>query len=510
MDDGAARLRFEVADTGIGIAPAARERIFERFTQADDTIIDRYGGTGLGLAITRQLVEMQGGTIGVDSEPGAGSTFWFEIDFPRARNGEAEAPAPAMEAVLLAAGDAALAAELTPLLAARAASIRHAESIAAAADGLRALRAEGVIRPVVLLDERLLRDAPAEALDRLQEGRCAERARIVLLSEAPEPLHPPASLPLVTTTICRRAVPQMLDAALRVAMLGVPSSEAEESGASRPSGRRLSVLVAEDNRTNQRVIAKILERAGHAVRVVDNGEQALEALLDDSFDIVLMDLNMPVMNGIEATKLFRFASVGRMRVPVLGLTADATPEARRRCEEAGMDGCATKPIEPARLLALIEEAVPDSGRQPMPAPQPGEGITELASHPRFRPAPNPAVELRALKDLEALGGADFVAGVVEEFIRDGAEVLEALTIAVEAADGQAFRDQAHALRSGAANIGAKGIYEMCLAWRQIDAAELARDGHAHLRRLSAEFERVRHTLLAYAAEAGGRPSSRGL
>ena len=126
-------------------------------------------------------------------------------------------------------------------------------------------------------------------------------------------------------------------------------------------GAGLVVLVADDNRTNRKVIAKILERAGHDVHLVDNGERALDALNERAIDVALMDVNMPVMNGIEATKLYRFASLGRKRVPIIALTADASPEMRRRCEDAGMDSCVTKPIEPARLLGIIDATVGGSG-----------------------------------------------------------------------------------------------------------------------------------------------------
>ena len=129
-----------------------------------------------------------------------------------------------------------------------------------------------------------------------------------------------------------------------------------------PAERSLSILVAEDKRTNQIVIAKILDRAGHRVTLVDNGEAALDMLEMQEFDLVLMDVNMPVMNGIEATKLYRFAALGRPHVPVVALTADATEEVARRCEEAGMDACITKPIEPNRLLEIIATLVPDEGK----------------------------------------------------------------------------------------------------------------------------------------------------
>jgi CheY-like chemotaxis protein len=141
--------------------------------------------------------------------------------------------------------------------------------------------------------------------------------------------------------------------AIRRAMRAANSKPADVEQVFVPAARSLSVLVAEDNWTNQMVIERILQRVGHRVALVDNGEAALEALEKNDFDVVLMDVNLPIMNAIEATKLYRFASIGQKRVPVVALTADATSDAWTRCQEAGMDGYATKPIEPARLLEII-------------------------------------------------------------------------------------------------------------------------------------------------------------
>src|SRR5262249_25498700 len=153
---------------------------------------------------------------------------------------------------------------------------------------------------------------------------------------------------------------------------------------------------------NQMVIAKILERAGHAVQLADNGEAALDALEQRAFDIVLMDINMPVMNGIEATKLYRFTALGRDHVPIVALTADATADARTRCEAAGRDACLTKPIEPARLLAMIDQLVP-GGEGAASA----EAVANIAEHPKFHGG-SLCVDPEKLKDLETIGGRDFI------------------------------------------------------------------------------------------------------
>jgi two-component system sensor histidine kinase RpfC len=212
------------------------------------------------------------------------------------------------------------------------------------------------------------------------------------------------------------------------------------------------------------------------------------------FDLVLMDVNMPVMNGIEATKLYRFAALGRPHVPVVALTADATEEVARRCEEAGMDACITKPIEPNRLLEIIATLVPNEGKPAQDAPSSAEIASYPTARPRLRAATTSAVDVQTLNALEELGGKDFVDELAAQFIKDGSEVLDFLAEAAASGDLAAFREQLHALRSAAANIGARGIYEMCLGWRHIAPEDFAIRGEAHLKKLNEEFERVRMAL----------------
>ena len=214
-----------------------------------------------------------------------------------------------------------------------------------------------------------------------------------------------------------------------------------------------------------------------------DGEAALDLLNEREFDLVLMDVNMPVMNGIEATKLYRFASLGRPRVPIVALTADATEEIARRCEEAGMDACVTKPVEPHRLIEVIATLVQDAGKNL----QFSANASEAAGHISAAAA---AVDSYTLNALERLGGKEFVDELVAQFLDDAADMLRTLAAVVASGDVQAFREQLHALRSAAANIGARAIYEMCLDWRQIASEELASQGEMRLNRLREEFERV--------------------
>jgi two-component system sensor histidine kinase RpfC len=210
-----------------------------------------------------------------------------------------------------------------------------------------------------------------------------------------------------------------------------------------------------------------------------------------------MDVNMPVMNGIEATKLYRFAELGRKRVPILALTADATPAAAASCREAGMDGCITKPVEPARLLAIITDLVVGQGDSPAAAAPTSERVSDIASHPRFRSASVPVLDETALADLEALGGEEFVGELIDEFVIDAQQLVGELIQAAREGDVQRFRNQAHALRSAAANVGAKSLFELCLSSRNIQRHELHEQSDALVARLGGELSRVRGALLAY-------------
>jgi two-component system sensor histidine kinase RpfC len=495
------RVRFEVSDTGVGIAEDAVGRIFNSFTQADETIIDRFGGTGLGLAICRRLVELLGGEIGVNSTLGVGSTFWFTLDLDIQAADERETNFAEARIILLSARR-----EIADRIAAIAAPWKADIQVAAtAAQAINMLRAtpDGSPRTLILHKEGLVADVDALASALLSLDPSG-KLPLILIDDAHATGLPDVAVRQHFTTVLSPTVEeQELLAALRIACgprtsALVPAVSRGSNGLGVRSGRTLNILIADDNRTNQRVLSKILERAGHRTEVVGNGEEALDALEHRNFDLVLMDVNMPVMNGLEATKLYRFTALGLPHLPIIALTADITPEVAQRCTEAGMDACITKPVEPTRLLEIVDamvpnkvsvEAVPETVRQP---------VTDITSHPRFRPATAlPAIDPRVLGELESLGGKAFLADLIKEFVNDAGVLVRQVAEAAEAVDVRMFRDQAHALRSGAANIGAKGLYDLCLQWRQISEAELQLDGRRHAERLSAELDRVRHALLQH-------------
>jgi two-component system sensor histidine kinase RpfC len=261
----------------------------------------------------------------------------------------------------------------------------------------------------------------------------------------------------------------------------------------------LCILVAEDNATSGKLIVKILERRGHHVQLVDHGEAALEALRNTIFDIALFDIDMPGLDGIETMS----ERLSRPNLPLVALVADATV-VKASSEAAGIDTIVAKPIDPARLIEVVEsyrKKLFSSGGDILHSRK-AEPIANRSSNDENRPKDTrtteaPAIDQGVLDDLEKLGGKTFVDEVVSQFIADAAIILEGLSEAATQRDIEGFRDLAHALRSCAANVGAREIYEKCLSWRAIEAEELARTGEEYVKQLKSGFDDTRHFLDGY-------------
>lgn len=463
-------LTVEVADTGIGIDPAAHSKIFERFTQADGSIMDRFGGTGLGLAIVRQLVRAMGGDISVSSNLGQGSVFAFHLPVEVAETNK-EASHNLKSVILFSQRH-----QDNPALS----TVYATSSIDGAKTRVAALQAEGIARPVILIDSALTEPLAREAGEALAVCGDADEPALVLINAektltSEEKEYFLSSLRNVDT----RALEQL-------AVFSGTSSIVVDS--SDKPGRSFRILIADDNKTNQMVVAKTLESGGHSFEIVENGEDAVDRMLQGSFDLVLMDVNMPVMNGIDATKFYLFASLGGPQIPVVGFTADATGEARERCLEAGMVECLTKPIEPKRLLEEIDRLL--EGKETVAE------VKVASGHVADDTDEQPVIDESTTEALAKLGGEDFVDALLGQFIDDSASAMKALAHAVADEDVGEFRNSAHALRSAAANVGAMRIYQMCLDWREIADRDLSQNGEFRLHELNTELERFRDELNA--------------
>ena len=297
------------------------------------------------------------------------------------------------------------------------------------------------------------------------------------------------------TIVAPDAPDERLQAALRIAARS-PLAPSLSDQAVWIRARPLHVLIADDNAVNTRVLDLVLRRAGHTTIIVQDGEQALDAMSGDDFDVVLMDLNMPVMTGIEAAKLYRFGAIGRPHLPIVGLTADVTNEVQRRCLDAGMDRCLLKPIEPGTLLDALDALTGGAETPSAAARRPATAITDIVKHPRFRHGVAPAVDMATLAQLRDLGGEDFLESLICDFLADAGRLRTSLARATQSGDMAAVAAQAHALYSASGNMGAEPMRQICRALQGLSRVEMAGEGQHMLDALDAELARVTDALEA--------------
>jgi two-component system sensor histidine kinase RpfC len=497
LPNGDIELILSVTDTGIGIAAEAQEHIFDSFRQADNSIIDRFGGTGLGLAICKQVAELMGGRIGVESAPGQGSRFWFTARVEDASDEQPPLTADSRQLILFSSD-----ADLVDNCRATLAPIGISVSSATSFDAVRNLasNAPSGTANAIMVDERELK-RQAVRLETLREA-LDHGVTPIFLRRAPAPVEPDRAVERAfITTIASDLDFDELATALRIATAASPTPLApapvqQIEVAERP----LRVLIADDNVMNQKVFGMILTRAGHQIETAGDGEAALDIMKEHAVDVVLMDVNMPALNGIETTKLYRFASLGRRHIPIIGVTADASPQTAERCIEAGMDACISKPVDAPAMLRLIDGLTREAA-QPLKADavfDPKGVVTPLFPDKR---AETVAIDWSKLADLKELGGDEFVIDLLNEYVSDAENLLRAIADSVATSDVQGFRDGTHALRSSGANIGAETVARLCLHFQRIGREEFAARGAQHVETLRHELERVRQAL----AERQSRP-----
>ncbi len=466
---GPVRLEFAVRDTGIGIPQDRMGRLFTSFSQVDASTTRRYGGTGLGLAISKRLVELMGGTIRVESEEGEGSTFWISLAAERAELPERRAADDALTQLLakrvLVVDDNATNREIVT---------RHAR-----AWGMEPVAVESGVAALALIDggERFdvgVLDMMMPRMDGVELAREIRRRR------------PGRELPLLLLTSLGRlpndVVGDDFDAQLAkplrasqlynaLARLLAADDDGVESTVEpdRPGmeGSSLRILLAEDNTVNQKVALRLLERLGYSADVATNGLEAIDALERRSYDVVLMDVQMPELDGLDASRRIceRWPET---RPRIIAMTANALPEDREACFAAGMDDYVAKPIR-AEVLAEALKRVRPLSRVVIP-PNNADRLVDGA----------------ALESLREVGGDEFLAEVIDTFLADLPTLLATLRRGVQERDAAEVRRAAHTLKSNGATLGASDFAEACSALEQQAKDGRLDDAAALVDRIEAE------------------------
>jgi signal transduction histidine kinase/CheY-like chemotaxis protein/ligand-binding sensor domain-containing protein/HPt (histidine-containing phosphotransfer) domain-containing protein len=462
-EPGALRVRLEVADTGIGIAPENQARVFDEFAQEDASTTRRFGGTGLGLAIARQIVGLMGGRLALASTPGVGSTFSFELTLPATAAAPRVEPLARLDGLRILVVDDNAAARVLMVNALRAWGARptQAASLAAALEELR-----GAAYEAVIIDDPLPDGAARELLPQLRAGRTARPRVVRLVSFAS--LTPVAAESDAHGWFDAEVTKPLRLAQLHAALTGRPVTpeRAAAAGAALPVAAALTgrVLVVEDQPLNREVAEGMLASLGVGADTAADGREALEKLRQSGFDLVLMDCEMPVMDGLTATQELRRSEWPGTHVPVVALTANATTEGRTACFAAGMDDYLAKPFTRAALQAVLERwlpagpaAAPAVGGAPLPAgTAPGTVADATAAEVLLDHA-----TLAALRALPQRGGETMLNRVAETYRSDSARLLDTLEQALAAGSAPDVARAAHAWRSCNGHVGAQRLMRLC-------------------------------------------------
>jgi signal transduction histidine kinase/DNA-binding response OmpR family regulator len=476
------RIRFEVTDSGIGMHEEARRRLFQKFSQADTSISRRYGGTGLGLAICKQLVELMGGEISVTSRPGQGSKFSFVI--------------PLLPASAPLADRQSLPSQLKGVRALVIDDIQMNHEIMGRQlrglgldvtcsddgfDGLAELeRAWHRGRPydIVFLDQMMPGMDGTTLAERIRNIHALHDAKLVLVSSAGPSTHGPKAKELFNAILEKPLRQRDLMGCLAMFFAGgagVPLPETWKTPASPKQAAQssfeqfapgLRILLAEDNKINQTFARTLLTKAGHEVVVAENGHQAVEAVRHEVFDVVLMDVQMPELDGVQATQQIRAMDPPKSKIPIIALTAHAMSGAREEYLAAGMDDYLAKPIQAALLLAKLERLVPSADLAPRaraqaPEPEPAVPVEKPAE---IKPA---ELDHNALDVLEAMMEPPVLREFLEMTLQQLEERAGRAQEMLQQNDFIEIGREAHALIGTAGNIGATKV---SLIARSIDDA----------------------------------------
>jgi PAS domain S-box-containing protein len=457
-------VRFTVQDTGIGIPRDRQRSIFERFVQVDSSTTRRYGGTGLGLAIAKQLVEMMNGQIGVESEVGRGSTFWFTVTFEKQPFAlpEEDVNLVGLEGLRILAIDdnATNRIILSKMLENHGSRVMVAESGREGIAMLYAAERSGDPFEVVLLDMLMPEMDGEETLKAIKADPKIGSVKVVILTSMGQrgDAGRLEALGCVGYLVKPIRQAQLCEAVVTIINCKTPNQPGKTGTLvtrhtlNERKRDEVRVLLAEDNLINQKLSVTILQKSGYAVDVVDNGVKALQAVLMGDYQLVLMDVQMPEMDGLEATQIIRQKEPAGKHTPIIAMTAYAMKGDQELCLQAGMDGYLSKPLNPKEVLATIEYWT-------QPGEQPGKR-EERVKDPDSEPALPKPVDIEAGL-VRMMGDMEIYKELFGEFLVDVEEKYPQVTTALKQNDYVTLAHLAHYIKGSALNMGADPLGAYC-------------------------------------------------
>lgn len=503
-DTNKAILKFEVSDTGIGIPQEVQSNIFNSFTQADASTTRKYGGTGLGTTISKQIIELMGGEIGLHSVPDIGSTFWFHIPFKKQENITLAQESGAFNKLRVLVLSANQDKFIDESLASWGVKFTKATTPISAISKLSNSLSSSIPFNLLIVDRTNLGIDAKNIAEVIKVGEGAKNIPLIIAGN----IEPGAEEEALIASGYTQVITQPYDKrTFYNAIHAICTGNIEFEGVAKIADyykaddnhfRPLNILVAEDNPTGQIIISKILEHAGHHALVVDNGQQALDALEHSSFDLVIMDMQMPVMGGIEAAKIYSYTVPSKERKPVIILTANATREAQKECEDANIDGYLTKPIVAKKLLSTIDEVCNKCNIF-------GEASREQQDSQHQAGERFSILDIDTLESLETISNDPaFVSSLVKNYIAETAFLLEDMQSSLAENNYQAYLEYAHALKGSSGSIGATGLYDICK--RINDSYSASANNIGNLQEAYVVYRETMTQLLEY-VETSGKASN---
>ena len=491
MGSNECMLKFEVIDTGIGIEKNALESIFENFQQADESTTRRYGGTGLGTAISRQIVETMGGVIGAESTPGNGSNFWFELPF-KMSSPESDHEYTLYDCRALIIGvDEPGNSFLDDRLGAWGVSIEKVSSVNKAFILLKQHAVNELQYHCIIINKSLAYIDAVQFANMLHESSLLSTTSLILIQSDTESVDENVLYQIGYTAVLKQPLTDqyLFNAIHSSPLLEFTGSKDPETTLSYIStNQNIRILVVEDNKTNQLVLEKILQKAGYGVDLTNNGEEGLDKLESTDYDLVIADMQMPVMGGIEMIKTFRFTHPDRINLPFIVLSANATKEAKEECEEADVVAYLTKPVRTKNLLSVISEVAKNY------SPKLPSNVSDIASVAIDRSI----VDISILEEFGSLDSdPTFLPRLLSRFQDDALRLMNDIETTLENGDYPQFRDAIHALKGNAGSVGAISLYKSCSNIEGIDSVSLMENYEHVLVSIKSEYKQAIDSLNKY-------------